>query len=393
MSGPGRSGTFVPLGDLFAQALEHMQSRQDGVAAEPATASRCIDGFIFSGNRHDSVPRALLLDNRLTPLERNAWQVVRLMLKEDGVTTLSTYDQFAPWLSSLPLTARASHETVARALTVLRLTRWTSLVQRRRDPKTGRVQGNLYVLHDAPLTPFEAIQLDSDYLALVGRSLSHASRSIQRIGLHTLEEMVSDPQLGTLPSRLQVLSERLAGKPRSPSTSNPQAVDSDDSEEGGASRLRNWSDPTSESEAGDKRTDSASLRNPKTGRTVHIKDNSEDHTVPPTRANIRFPDRFNSLKAEQQSGALAAMQAVDPGLHQAILDEWDARCRTSDVRNPAGYLFGIVQKALRNEFRAWAGRKPSSAAEAHEQDPPRNASDPERAREHIARLQSLLRSS
>jgi hypothetical protein len=45
------------------------------------------------------------------------------------------------------------------------LTRWLSLVRRRRDPKTGRILGNLYVLHDEPLTPFEAMQLDADYLA------------------------------------------------------------------------------------------------------------------------------------------------------------------------------------------------------------------------------------
>jgi hypothetical protein len=28
----------------------------------------------------------LFLDRRLTPLERNAWQVFRLMLNDDGVT-------------------------------------------------------------------------------------------------------------------------------------------------------------------------------------------------------------------------------------------------------------------------------------------------------------------
>lgn len=32
-------------------------------------------GILFTGNPHEAVPRRLLLDNRLTPLERNAWQV------------------------------------------------------------------------------------------------------------------------------------------------------------------------------------------------------------------------------------------------------------------------------------------------------------------------------
>ena len=64
-------------------------------AAAPAS-----DGFLFSGNRHESVPRALFLDRRLTPLERNAWQVFRLQLNDDGVTAFPTYDQLRPYLAS-----------------------------------------------------------------------------------------------------------------------------------------------------------------------------------------------------------------------------------------------------------------------------------------------------
>ncbi len=78
-----------------------------------------------------------------------------------------------------------------------------------------------------------------------------------------------------------------------------------------------------------------------------------------------------SLKAEQQSGALAALQPVDPDLHQAVLDEWDARCRASSVRNPAGYLFGIIQKAMRGEFRAWAGQRTPPDANGTKPEPPR----------------------
>src|SRR3989344_5697763 len=113
------------LSALFDDALKHLRT------AQPAG-----DGFLFSGNRHESVPRALFLDRRLTPLERNAWQVFRLQLNDDGVTAFPTYDQLRPYLASMPCAAQASHETVARALTLLRLTRWLSLVRRRRAPKT-----------------------------------------------------------------------------------------------------------------------------------------------------------------------------------------------------------------------------------------------------------------
>jgi hypothetical protein len=81
------------------------------------------------------VPRALFLDRRLTPLERNAWQVFRLQLNDDGVTAFPDLRPASPLLASMPCAAQASHETVARALTLLRLTRWLSLVRRRRDPR------------------------------------------------------------------------------------------------------------------------------------------------------------------------------------------------------------------------------------------------------------------
>ena len=254
MDSPRRSSGPVSLGDLFDQALQRMQVQQPPPAPVQTTSARQNDGFIFSGNRHDSVPRALLTDNRLTPLERNAWQVFRLLLNDDGITALPTYDQLAPWLASMPCATRASHETVARALTLLRLTRWISLVRRQRDPRTGRIQGNLYVLHDEPLTPYEAIQLDVDYLELVSQSLAHASKSIQRVGVHTLRETIDDPLLSgrELPSRLQVISQRLAAQGWTEARTYPQPVDNYDSEDGETDLLRNRDTLTSESEVGEK---------------------------------------------------------------------------------------------------------------------------------------------
>ncbi|EPB9494578.1 TPA: hypothetical protein L4Q76_001702 [Pseudomonas aeruginosa] len=391
-----RSSGPVSLGDLFDQALQRMQVQQPQPAPAQPAPSRQTDGFIFSGNRHDSVPRALLTDNRLTPLERNAWQVFRLLLNDDGITALPTYDQLAPWLASMPCATRASHETVARALTLLRLTRWISLVRRRRDPRTGRIQGNLYVLHDEPLTPYEAIQLDADYLGLVSQSLDHASKSIQRVGVHTLKEMIDDPLLSgrELPSRLQVISRRLAAQGWTEPATYSQPGDNHDSEDGEDDLLRNRDAPSSESEVGEKPRKTGSLRDPKTDSTVRKeKEIKEVRTVPRGLGMLRLPERFMSLKAEQQSGALAALQPVDPDLHQAVLDEWDARCRASTVRNPAGYLFGIIQKAMRGEFRAWAGQRTPPNKTATPPPAPRQPVDPEVAQAHIARLRSMLRLS
>ncbi len=250
---PRRDGP-VALSALFDEALRELVPPAPPPprgTAPTSPAAPISDGFLYSGNRHESVPRALFLDRRLTPLERNAWQVFRLQLQSDGVTAFPTYDQLRPYLASMPCAAQASHETVARALTLLRLTRWLSLVRRRRDPKTGRILGNLYVLHDEPLTPFEAMQLDPDYLGLVSQALTHAAKAVQIVGMNTLREIAEDPMLNgrTLPTRLQVLTQRMARNEWA-DTSYPQEPVDHESEEGQAVLLRNLNGPSSESEAG-----------------------------------------------------------------------------------------------------------------------------------------------
>ncbi len=388
---PRREGP-VALSALFDEALQHLQPAQGTAPA--------ADSFLYSGNRHESVPRALFLDRRLTPLERNAWQVFRLQLNDDGVTAFPTYDQLRPYLASMPCAAQASHETVARALTLLRLTRWLSLVRRRRDPKTGRIQGNLYVLHDEPLSPFEAMQLDADYLGLVSQALTHAAKAVQIVGMNTLKEIAEDPLLSgrTLPTRLQVLAQRMAR--HGWTASYPQEGADHESEEGQEALLRNAARPSSESEAGPKPAPDGSLRIPKEDRTVRNDRINEVRTVPRARAlqNLRLPERFLRLKDEQQAGALVALQQVDEAQRQAVLDEWAARCHNSAVRNPAGYLFGIIQKAIRGEFKAWAGTDaaaplaPRAAGPASSSSPSASRpADPEVARAYLARLRSALR--
>ncbi|KAJ12878.1 hypothetical protein M002_01330 [Pseudomonas aeruginosa ID4365] len=91
---------------------------------------------------------------------------------------------------------------------------------------------------------------------------------------------------------------------------------------------------------------------------------------------------------------MVALQQVEESMRQAVLDEWDARCNGSSIRNPAGYLFGIVQRAIRGEFNAWAGQaKPATAPAPTPPQEPRNVVPPEVARQHIERLRNLLSKS
>lgn len=356
------------------------------------------DGFLYSGNRHDSLPRALLLDRRLTPLERNAWQVLHVLLDRSGLTAFPTYERLRPYLAVMPCAAQASNETVARALALLRLTRWLSLVRRQRDPHTGRIQGNLYVLHDEPLTPFEAIQLDPDYLKLVSHALSHAAKAVQVVARQVLKEVTEDPQVNqrSLPTRLQIIAQRLAQQGWTDkgvlTVMNSELPKSEDSTPA----------PASDSEAGAIPDADDALRNPKADRTVRKVDKELVRTKRAVSNDLVLPPRFLALDREQRSGALAALKPVEPAQRQAILDEWAARCESSAVRNPAGYLFGIIQKALRGEFNRAAASTPTPPPLPPEptpiisaESPPARACqrsrNPEVGRAHLDQLRSALR--
>ena len=239
----------VALSALFDDALRAAPGRR---AMRGCTAPAARSGRLpVQRQPARGVPRALFLDRRLTPLERNAWQVFRLQLNDDGVTAFPPTTSFGP-ICLDALRAQVSHETVAR-LTLLRLTRWLSLVRRRRDPKTGRILGNLYVLHDEPLTPFRGDAARPDYLGLVSQALTHAAKAVQIVGMNTLREIAEDPMLSgrTLPTRLQVLAQRMARMANGRRQLSTEGRDHE-SEEGQEGLLREWL--------------RARLRNPKQGR-------------------------------------------------------------------------------------------------------------------------------
>ena len=356
------------------------------------------DEFIYSGQLHDCVPRALLLDRRLSPLERNAWQVIRLLLNGDGVTALPTYERLRPFLTTSPCAERASCETVARALTVLRLCRWLSLARRRQPGQRGQWKGNLYVLHESPLAPCEALHLDTEYLELLSQSLIHASKAVQWVAYDALQALAEDPLLTTrpLPERLQRLTDWLDNTHEIAQvlpSSITQPLNGPTSEsEGTPASESEIIPPTSDSESGLKAKESACLRNPKQvpstvlGISKSFSTSRANETNAPT-----LPPRFLLLRPQERSAALVTLQQIDPALRQAVLDEWQVRCEAGGVQRPAAYLFGILQKALRGDFHPWATQaQPTPPPPAPPPSPEQEQSRKESACQHLSQLRKLL---
>src|SRR5690606_36392287 len=145
----------------------------------------------------------------LTPSERNAWQVIRL-LTQTSTARGPRYEELQTYLSNLP-GGLASRETVARVLRLLRLTHWLSSVPRGRDARSGRLLGSLYVLHEEPLTPTEALELDPAYLQLLGSSLTHAAKAVRIVAAQVVDELKRDEYIDQeqLPTRLELLANQI----------------------------------------------------------------------------------------------------------------------------------------------------------------------------------------
>jgi hypothetical protein len=79
--------------------------------------------------------------------------------------------------------------------------------------------------------------------------------------------------------------------------------------------------------------------------------------------NLLWPDALHLSASERQAVAVA-LNKLKPADRQAVLNEAGARCAAGGIRKPAAYLMGLIQRALKGDFRPWAGQtEPSPIAE------------------------------
>ncbi|MEV2081837.1 STY4528 family pathogenicity island replication protein [Pseudomonas aeruginosa] len=355
-----------PISTLLDSASGHLEAHlyKKRLAAESGEPlAQQYSGIIFSGNPHETVPRRLLLDKRLTPLERNCWQVFRLLINDDGLTAFPTYEQLRPYLGMQPGKI-ASRETIAKALKVLRLTRWLSLGRRLRNDLNGQVQGNVYILHDEPVSPAEALELDPDYMQLLSQSTGDSNRAIREIGQITWREFRDDPDVGR---RLPTHLEKLEGHLNHQQWAIDSQLEADPAAEFGIRTLPDLphSTPSSDAEPRQNPPSTPLVRMPNSYSTYTYKQDSvcKKPVQPRARedAHPNWQDLLNGLEAEQRIQAVSALRRVSEELRHPVIEQWRHRCAGGTVGNPFGYLMTLIQRAVQGKFNAsWA---PEEAAE------------------------------
>lgn len=145
------------------------------------------DQILFTGIKHDSVPRFLLMDPALTAAARNLWMVYRVV-SEGGHRTQGARPSYEELTTNWGIGARA---TVAAADALLRLTRWLVVARGRGRDEGGRWQPAVILLGQQPIGLRDTLQLDPGYVEFVQRCTQHRSGHLRMMAeelLATLTE-------------------------------------------------------------------------------------------------------------------------------------------------------------------------------------------------------------
>ncbi|MEG3127037.1 STY4528 family pathogenicity island replication protein [Pantoea cypripedii] len=361
----------LPADSLISHALEKMNAR---IAANPQSdTGKVRNGLLFLGNVHDAIPRRLLLDSRLSPLDKTGWMMIRLYAQNNDGAVFPTYDELQLQLAS-PGKGKASRETVSRVLLMLRITGWLSLCKRVRDDK-GRVLGNIYAQHDEPVTFRDAEQLDPRFLDTVASACLSKNITISQTARKVLEEVKHDPDMRHYHTHLTLIEARLA---------NPQMVVkqlSSVSEPGYKSRRNSQENPNSgtelsspgtnhipgsDSELPEKTMDYDRVRQPNyyvrnftqgVNKNTYVAGKAELpiflRELIPVEELPMLESQFHALPEEQAQLVLLSLQ--------------NAMARQK-LSNPVGWMLAVMKKA--REGQLYAPRNAGETAPAPRQESP-----------------------
>lgn len=167
----------LALDKLIKATIARVEASRDGGAA---------DTILFLGNRHQSFPTAVIRDPVLEPVDKLVWMVIMLAVRETGANTA-----FPSYEAISRLANVSSRSTIARAIAILRASRWLTLCGRMRKA-SGRFRGNVYALHDEPLPLADVIHLDGDYMAFLDKAVNHGHARVRTVAQGVLASIDED---------------------------------------------------------------------------------------------------------------------------------------------------------------------------------------------------------
>ncbi|AWO77391.1 STY4528 family pathogenicity island replication protein [Serratia marcescens] len=344
----------TPDDSLITFTLEQMNARlAERIGAEKHAGSPDVtnlrSGLLYMGNVHDSIPRRLLLDTRLSPLDKTAWIMIRLYAQQNQGAVFPTYDELQLQLAS-PFNGKASRETVSRVLLMLRLTGWLSLCRRVRDDK-GRVRGNIYAQHDEPLSARDAETLDPTWLDTVAMGCAHKNRTVSQTAWSVLTDIQHDPTMRHQHSQMAAIAERL-GSPQTPQqmavrvSQRQENIPSSDAE---LSVKQGGKTPSSLSELMVKSVTYGVSTKPNCNVRSFTQSVNKTTYVPELPAELQ-----NIIATDDQRQIGVQLKALPAEVSRQVLESLEQAMAKGNLNNPTGWLLAVIKRARNGELYASA---------------------------------------
>ena len=333
----------LPDDSLINHAVEKMNDRLLARhSGEQSNFAR--GGLLFMGNVHDALPRRLLLDTRLSPLDKMAWIIIRLHAQHNDGAVFPSYDDLQLQLAT-PGKGKASRETISRVLLMLRITGWLSLCKRVRDDK-GRIRGNIYAQHDEPLTFADAELLDPRWLQTVAEACFSSNKTISQTAKAIINDVCLDPAMRHHRSHLAAIESRL-GSVQDPAEMKKRMQVKHPGSDSELSESSLEISPNSDSEPGKKVNENNRVREP--NGYVRIVNNNTKNTYV-ERVSV-LPEKFASLLSEQDLKMLSEqLQALQPEQAQLVLQNLARAMKEGSLQNPVGWMLTVLKKARKGEL-------------------------------------------
>tara|TARA_R100000005_G_scaffold94885_1_gene74291 strand:- start:995 stop:2266 length:1272 start_codon:yes stop_codon:yes gene_type:complete len=352
------------------------------------------DNLLFLGHWHQAYPTAVVCDPVLEPVDKVVWMVIMLQARETaGRAAFPRYEVIAG------LANIASTSTIARAIAILRLTRWLSLCARVRA-STGQFQGNVYALHDNPLPLADALYLDEGYMAFLRQSEHHSHARVRRVATAVLAtlagavEQGEDP-LAPLPDVEQRVRQALGpADSASPAHDTARSLanlttgllasqDAPVSQPGADSAINQHQN--SKAVDSGKVTGSSCSSNTTTTTTTTTEKSAENFTsrtspLPETQQPdaLIFPRR---LTDNQRTLALQYLTPIPAELHQPLLDELAGRVQAESqgarpLYDELRFFYALCRAARTGSFVPNLGLKVADARNRRNADTPEPTGPP-----------------
>ena len=191
----------IPDKDLLSRLIK--RAEQELVVSKETGAAADDFAVLFTGNWQDAIPRNIILNKTLTPLDKVTWQAIRLSINNPQQPgTMPNRDELA-------IMVNCSAPTITTARQMLRLCRYMTFCSVVRHQ--GKFFGEIYLLHDEPLSIAETLELDPTYMDFA-ESLANSGKKSARLRKEAalvLKECERESSL-YIPNIEQRLAKRLA---------------------------------------------------------------------------------------------------------------------------------------------------------------------------------------